>query len=401
MKADLKGARRLIRCFLLVACAGCAFFADTTWTTSISFENVSSANWFSHEAQNNSAKERIVSEPPPEINSSTSQPSLAPGKDFAISQPASAKTFVPPLREITLAWMTEKAESSTVPSNTGYSRPPYTSAGLASLAQSGDFAITHATAAVSGINAPTQVLAPAATDPTWIGPNFGFWNTASNWSPAIVPNGAGFIADFQPSAAGTQMVTAQNVNPGVTLGTLSLAGTGARSWLIILTGSMTMDNNGNGAVISNVNTATGSYQLTLGNGSLVLADDLSVTNTSGSTSNPIILNSVISGTGNITFSNVSNDVDASIKLNPSGTSTFLGTSTIASGAVAFTDPSAFGAPGNQIILGSSGGGPASLVMTGQNSLAREASPRLGRAGSCSITAILSRAPRTLMRDCSS
>jgi autotransporter-associated beta strand protein len=185
-----------------------------------------------------------------------------------------------------------------------------------------------------------------------------------------VPNGAAVIADFRPSAANVNpMLTNQDVPGGATLGTLSLAGTGAQSWNVGLFTSLTMNNNGNGAVISNVNTAAGNYLLQISAGasaSLILADNLSITNTSGSTQvNSIQINAQITGTGNITFNNVSNTITiGQIFLQPNSPSTFIGTSTIASGVVVFSDDSAFGSSGNQIILGSAGGGDATLVSTG-------------------------------------
>jgi autotransporter-associated beta strand protein len=216
-----------------------------------------------------------------------------------------------------------------------------------------------------------QISAPTAFDPTWIGPSFGSWSNASNWNPAVVPNGPGVIADFRPSVANpNQMLTNQDVPGGARLGTLSLAGTAAQTWNVALFTSLTMDNNGNGAVISNVNTAVGNYMLQISgtvSGSLILADNLSITNTSGSTSaNSIQLNTPITGTGNITFHNVSNNLNmGQIFIGPTfAPSTFMGTSTIASGAVVFADENAFGPAGNQVVLGSAGGGDATLVSTG-------------------------------------
>src|SRR5256885_4854769 len=210
--------------------------------------------------------------------------------------------------------------------------------------------------------------ATAAIDPTWIGPSLGTWANPSNWSPAVVPDGPGVIVNFKPSGSGT-MFTTENVSAGVTLGSLSLEGTGATTWTIGFITALTMDNNGNGAVISNVNTAVGNYGLVLtgDHDPITLADNLAITNSSGSTSSSGSINIAewIAGSGNLTFNNVSNTINAGqIVLAPLNPSTFLGTSTIASGIVETSRPSAFGAPGNQIILGSPSGGSASLVLFG-------------------------------------
>src|SRR5437762_150562 len=137
----------------------------------------------------------------------------------------------------------------------------------------------------------------------------------------------------------------------------------AQTWNVRLSNPLIMNNNGNGALISNVNPAVGNYQLQISGFQfpLMLADNLAVTNTSGSTQDSAILIGVpIAGTGNITFNNVNNTINlGQIRLAATTASTFVGTSTVASGAVVFFNETAFGASTNQVILGSAGGGDRS------------------------------------------
>ena len=235
--------------------------------------------------------------------------------------------------------------------------------------------------AIAGTPTASAGLAPAgpfsiqAVVTTWVGPGSGSWGVPSNWNPAVVPNAAGEIAVFTPTVANTTaMLTFENVASGVTVGTLSLLGTGAQGWTIIIDDAspFTFDNNGDGATLSNENTAVGSHLFIIAGGGIVLADDLNVTNTSGSTSpdGSILLSSRITGTGNIVFNNVSNTFNAGqIRiLSSTPASTFSGSSTIASGAVSFSGNSAFGRSINAVNLGSPGGGAATLIgtQTGSN-----------------------------------
>jgi autotransporter-associated beta strand protein len=220
-----------------------------------------------------------------------------------------------------------------------------------------------------GTNTSTTRRAEVATalDPVWIGFFDNSWSQPLNWNPAIVPNGIGDVAEFQPAVADTNdMFTAQDVSGGVTLGRLTLAGTAARGWFVFLFTNTTFNNGGNGAVLSNTNTAVGNYVLHLGalGPPITLADNLAITNTSGSTSvfGSILIDAPFSGTGNITFNNVSNNPNAGeIFLQAGGSGTFTGTSTIASGAVVFVSSNPFGPATNPIFLGSTGGGSATLV----------------------------------------
>src|SRR5947207_3418431 len=107
----------------------------------------------------------------------------------------------------------------------------------------------------------------------------------------------------------TAMVTVHDVPGGLTVGTLSLAGTAAQTWNVRLSNPLIMNNNGNGALISNVNPAVGNYQLQISGFQfpLMLADNLAVTNTSGSTKDSVIvIGFPLTWSGNITLNYINN-----------------------------------------------------------------------------------------------
>ncbi|MFN2623976.1 MAG: hypothetical protein ABR611_14145, partial [Chthoniobacterales bacterium] len=113
--------------------------------------------------------------------------------------------------------------------------------------------------------------------------------------------------DYKPSATNAAaMVTNEDVPGGVTVGQISLLGTGAQGWSITSTTPITLNNNGTGAIISNEDTAVSAgstYRLTISQSAsanaIVLADNLTISNTSGSTNanGSISIQSAINGTG--------------------------------------------------------------------------------------------------------
>ncbi|HZE58121.1 MAG TPA: autotransporter-associated beta strand repeat-containing protein [Chthoniobacterales bacterium] len=367
MKPGNKGRRRLIHLLLLV-CAGGIVVADNSWLTSVNFGSIQPANWFSDDSASPPADA-----PKPLLPARDVEKSAALPTDAVLSfQPASAS----PAFSFAYSSLNESIPARPSGSTDFFAAARSTSYALSDIAGGSRSPSTAVDAPTSSkgsslqVNPRAQLASPAApnTNATWIGPSFGSWRTAENWSPATVPNGAGVVADFRPSVADpTAMVTVHDVPGGLTVGTLSLAGTAAQTWNVRLSNPLIMNNNGNGALISNVNPAVGNYQLQISGFQfpLMLADNLAVTNTSGSTQDSAILIGVpIAGTGNITFNNVNNTINlGQIRLAATTASTFVGTSTVASGAVVFFNETAFGASTNQVILGSAGGGDATLVAT--------------------------------------
>jgi autotransporter-associated beta strand protein len=366
MKPGYKGRGSLIRHLLLLVCAGGILAGDNSWLASLDLGSIQPANWFSDDSASPSADA-----PKPLLPARDAEKSAALPTDAVLSsQPASAS----PAFSFAYSSLNESIPARPSGSTDFFAAARSTSHALSDIAGGSRSSSTAVDAPTVGkgsslqVISRTQLSSPVALDPTWIGPSGGSWRTAENWSPATVPNGAGVIADFRPSVADpAAMLTIHDVPGGLTVGTLSLAGTAAQTWNVRLSNPLIMNNNGNGALISNVNPAVGNYQLLISGFQfpLMLADNLAVTNTSGSTQDSAILLGVpIAGTGNITFNNVNNTINlGQIRLAATTASTFVGTSTVASGAVVFSNETAFGASTNQVILGSAGGGDATLVAT--------------------------------------
>jgi autotransporter-associated beta strand protein len=233
--------------------------------------------------------------------------------------------------------------------------------------------------------------APIADASNWTGGNAN-WSSNGNpgWNGTGVPNGVGVTANHGVS---TTTTTTQDVVGGVTVGTISLTNNSNNGWTFTNTNGITLNQDGAGAgtaTISNTDTTAGTAnQLIIGPNattSLVLADDLLISNTGASTqaNGAIQIMSLISGTGNITFSTVGNTVTntgtfpGAIRIQTAA-NTFTGNSLIQKGAVTFNNAASFGPATNAITLGASGQGSASLL--GTNAITWNAWPITVAAGS--------------------
>lgn len=202
----------------------------------------------------------------------------------------------------------------------------------------------------------------------WSGTN-GNWssNISPGWNATGVPDGVGAVASKTDNTTAT---ATQDIAAGVTVGTFTFAGSTGNGFGVTLTNPLTLNQDGGGpgfATVSNAGTfVSGSNRVTIGNGTLTLADDLLVSNTSNSnsTSGSIAITSTIGGSGNVTISNASNDTGIGhIVFNANNASTFTGNILIKKGAVTFASNHAFGSSANEITLGSTGNGSATLVST--------------------------------------
>jgi len=215
--------------------------------------------------------------------------------------------------------------------------------------------------------ASKSLMMGQGVDPNYVGPDSGSWGVASNWSPTIVPNGIGDTA-FYDGANGNRTVN-QNTGGNVTLGTLSLTGSTSATFTVSNANGITMNQDGAGAgfaTISNTNTsATITNRLTLSNtANIVLADDLLISNTGNSTGVPIQILNTMTGTGNVTFSNVSTAVASLGAITLTASNIFTGSVLIQRGTVNLTTGSqGFGNVGNSVTLGQAGQGSAALVAT--------------------------------------
>lgn len=211
-------------------------------------------------------------------------------------------------------------------------------------------------------------MAASAHAANWVGGS-GNWANVSpaspGWNTVSFPNGIGGVSQ---KIDGTTATLTQDVAGGITLGTHSLGGSSNVTFSITPTTTITLNEDGAGsgvATISNTNTSTQTTRVQIGNaaGGVKLADDVLFSNTSGSTSTfSINVTAPITGTGNMTFYNVSNSTSVA-PIGLGATNSFTGSVLVKKGAVALANPG-FGGAGNAVTLGSAGEGSATLVTTG-------------------------------------
>jgi fibronectin-binding autotransporter adhesin len=229
---------------------------------------------------------------------------------------------------------------------------------------------------------------PPLTDAIYIGATGGMWSVTTNWSGGVVPNAIGDSASYDGvSGGGLSKTVVQDIAAGVTLGSLSLTGSANVGFTLTLTNPITFNQDGAGAgtaTISNSNTsATTGNQLFLSGGTLTLADNVLITNTGASTNaiGAIEISSTIAGTGNITFSNVTNDIAqaGSIRIQ-TGVNTFTGSVLVQKGTVSYNLASSFGGAGNALTLGQAGQGGATLISTAAVTLPNNITVASGSGG---------------------
>ena len=233
----------------------------------------------------------------------------------------------------------------------------------------------------------SSAIANAATS-NWTGTDggSGSWATVSTtaptpgWDSALAPNAAGDVAQFVDPITTANVTTVQDTGAGVIVGTINYGNhndMGDFSWTITNTNGITLDQDGAGAgfaTISNssTNASTGNA-IAISTGTITLADNLHVLNTTTGSTNvngSIQLGSIIAGTGNLVL-NSSQPIDAGMTntsvlgaIRLTGANTFVGGTTIERGLVAFTTANAFGNTANTIQLGVAGADSATLVRQG-------------------------------------
>lgn len=222
-----------------------------------------------------------------------------------------------------------------------------------------------------GIAAAICLYAPASRASTWSGAGSSTASWSSNgipgWNGTGVPDGQGAVADFNSASSTTN----QDTGATVTVGTIrKVAAAPNSTWTINPTHGITLDQDGAGmgsALIENATTSTGGHRLTIGSGTLTLADDLLIRNSGGAngSSGSISITANIAGTGNITFDNVSNNASAgqiTLLGATQNISSFTGNILIRRGAVTFNDKDNFGNQATNVItLGATGQGGTTLV----------------------------------------
>jgi len=212
---------------------------------------------------------------------------------------------------------------------------------------------------------------------TWASSQTGNWDnvTVTGWNEAY-PNAVGTVASYSNTASTSSAQITQNVGAGVTVGTISLSGTGliptaTRSLTLVPTNAIVLDQDGAGAGFASIvhATTTGANandRLVFNAGTLTLADNLLIdkASTVSIVANAIQISSIIGGTGNVTLQSSSNVTgNGNILLSPSAANTFTGSVLVRKGAITFNHAGAFGNAANTITLGESGAGDATLITT--------------------------------------
>lgn len=218
---------------------------------------------------------------------------------------------------------------------------------------------------------------PLSAQTTYDAVTTGTWSDTTKWT-AVSGTGTTYpdgIGDVARRMSGGSITMTQDIVGNVTLGGATLGGTATGSFTLTLsaTNGILLNNGGSGVLLQNSSGAT-SGRLTFSSGTMVLVDDLTMTNSSTSatkTNGSISITSVLSGTGDVTINNVMNSLASGYILMGNKSNTYVGSTTIASGAVTMSNSgnslagtSFFGASTNTVTLGSTGGGSVSLVAQG-------------------------------------
>jgi autotransporter-associated beta strand protein len=220
----------------------------------------------------------------------------------------------------------------------------------------------------------------AAVIGTWgggSGTTTGNWSSlvAPGWTNGTVPNAQGDVAQYTVGTGQASSTTVNDVVGGVTVGTIKVDGSLNFSWQITPNNSVFLNEDGPGplraSLINNIQATNAVTNVALflnstSTGTLVLQDDLLVSNTSNSARNTgsIQLRGKITGGGNITVENATNNIAAG-QVAFTGEGAFGGNTTIAKGAATFTRGDIFSPnPANVVTIGSAGGGAATLAAVG-------------------------------------
>lgn len=209
------------------------------------------------------------------------------------------------------------------------------------------------------------LAAPPLAAADWVGSSSANWSTTSSsgWN-GTVPNGVGAIANFAQSPTS---VTVTNDVSGLTVGSISMSGTSTGNLIISTTSAITLNQDGSGsgsALLRNsTSSSTASLSITGTGGSLVLADDLALTNTSTSVTpaGALRITVPITGTGSVTLNSTkTNFTNTGGTINLVGTNTFTGNVAVQTGTTSVSNATAFGNSTNVVTVGLTSAGNASI-----------------------------------------
>lgn len=231
--------------------------------------------------------------------------------------------------------------------------------------------------AVGAAGVLASTAAHAATVGTWVAAGTANWSASASWQGGVIPNGQGDSALYP---TGSSVVTIQDIPAGVRIGTIKATTTSNASWQFTPNFDIILDQDGPGPLSASIindiqGVTTGNPSIFLNapqtatpafTGRFILNDDLLISSTSNSTrsNGAIQVKGIIAGNGNIRYENISNNPAAGqIALTNGGQ--YGGNTTLAKGALTFTRGDAFTpSPGNSVIIGSAGGGDATLLAIG-------------------------------------
>lgn len=330
MKLVAKGARRSLRCLLLVICAGGILAADDTWISTISVDFVKPGHWFSSAAINDPADFSAAANVPAEIASRAR---------MSMSGLIHGLLFERPAGRWALDARAADAQSSLARRLVEFDQINAISGGDNFFAYKMPASFAPMVAAPNRVLAaaviPTGPSAVTATNGDWISNASGNWGTAANWQGGVIADGAGGIAHFDTLDITT--VVTVSLDTSRTIGELYVGDTnGTHRYSISPVGatSLTFDSGTDApAVLQQSSTSAGDTMAA----PIFLATSLNVTNNS---SNVLTISGNVSSnatgflflsfTGNVNVSgNISSGVTgASLNVGVnSGITTFTGTNT--------------------------------------------------------------------------
>ena len=167
-----------------------------------------------------------------------------------------------------------------------------------------------------------MALAPAAVPvfPQWIKSAKSLsWTGSQNWSPAVVPNGVGAVANLWTLGGGTIDLGSTHV----TLSTLSLNSTGTTSYDVIATAGGSLVLQGSGGLAANVDVLGGSQTIAAAV-TLSTSTDVAINNST----DRLAITGAISGSGALNLS-------GSGTLVLSGSDTYSGGTNVEGGTLIF------------------------------------------------------------------
>lgn len=240
--------------------------------------------------------------------------------------------------------------------------------------------------AVVGLLAATSAF--AQTNGVWEENASGIWSDPANWVGGNIADGAGSTADFSlVDITGARTVTIDGLVASRTVGTLLAGDTTANGFGYTFAGSntptLTFNNNGSGAVISQVGVAvTGAnpppaiaFASTIG---VVLADNLTVNNTQ-----QVTISSVISETGGAR--NITKIGSGTLSLG--GTNTFTGTLSVHEGTLSYSSNAQLGQGAGPILIGNTNGSANATLAnsaTADSTVSRGIRAQGGNTGTSSV-----------------